>query len=333
MPFPFVVIGAAAVVGAAGIGAGVKGAMDQSEANKTNERAQSIVDDAKSKIDGARKKTGRALEHLGEAKIHVLNHSIKDFIDNFSQLKNVEFEDSPGLDELKKFHLDRKSFEELRELQGMASSIAGGALGGSIVGAATAFGAYSGVMMLGAASTGTAISTLSGVAATNATLAFFGGGSLAAGGLGIAGGTAVLGGIVAAPALAVLGVVMCAKGSANKDKAYSNLAQARDFSAEMDVAADMCNGITNRSDMFTAVLQKMDSIFMPLVKSMANTIQCKGTDFRTFSREEKENVGACCAMAQSVKAILDTPILDKEGKLTEQSAVALEKAQLAIASH
>ena len=45
------------------------------------------------------------------------------------------------------------------------------------------------------ASTGTSIASLSGAAATNATLAFFGGGSLAAGGLGMAGGTAVLGGL------------------------------------------------------------------------------------------------------------------------------------------
>lgn len=44
----------------------------------------------------------------------------------------------------------------------------------------------------GAASTGTAISTLSGAAATNATLAWLGGGALAAGGGGTAAGTALL---------------------------------------------------------------------------------------------------------------------------------------------
>ncbi len=42
------------------------------------------------------------------------------------------------------------------------------------------------------ASTGTAITTLSGAAATNATLAWFGGGSIAAGGSGVAGGAVVL---------------------------------------------------------------------------------------------------------------------------------------------
>jgi hypothetical protein len=45
---------------------------------------------------------------------------------------------------------------------------------------------------LGAASTTTAISTLSGAALTNASLAALGGGSLATGGLGMVGGTAVI---------------------------------------------------------------------------------------------------------------------------------------------
>ncbi len=73
------------------------------------------------------------------------------------------------------------------------------ALGGAGAGSAALAGSWSIVSLVGAASTGTAISTLSGVAATNATLAWFGGGALAAGGAGMAGGTAVLGGIALLP--------------------------------------------------------------------------------------------------------------------------------------
>lgn len=185
-------------------------------------------------------------------------------------------------------------------------------------------------MMLGAASTGTAISALSGVEATNATIAFFGGGSLATGGLGIAGGTPVRGGVVPAPALAVLGTVMCAKGSANKNKAYANLSQAQDFAAEMDVATDMCEGITKRARMFTTALRKMDGVFTPLVMGLGDTIRTKGTDFQSFDQQERQNVAACCAMAQAMKALLDTPILDEEGNLTEKSATALQQTGLAL---
>ncbi len=70
---------------------------------------------------------------------------------------------------------------------------------GGLVGGTTAIGAWGLVSLIGSASTGTAISSLSGVAATNATLAWFGGGSLATGGAGMVGGFWVLGGIVAAP--------------------------------------------------------------------------------------------------------------------------------------
>ena len=135
--------------------------------------------------------------------------------------------------------LDKKNFSDLKDLQGMATSMVGGLASGAMAGAITAFGAYGAAGALATASTGTAIASLSGVAATNATLAFFGGGSLAAGGLGMAGGTAVLGGLVAGPALAVLGFVVGAKASKNRDVAYSNYAKAKEFQEEMDTASDL----------------------------------------------------------------------------------------------
>lgn len=84
---------------------------------------------------------------------------------------------------------------------------------GSITGGTMAVGAWSLVTLFGSASTGAAISGLSGVAATNATLAWFGGGALAAGGAGMAGGMTVLGGIVAIPL-----VYVAAKGTHKKAK-------------------------------------------------------------------------------------------------------------------
>jgi membrane protein implicated in regulation of membrane protease activity len=74
---------------------------------------------------------------------------------------------------------------------------------GTIAGGSLAVGSWALVGALGSASTGAAISGLSGVAATNATLAWFGGGALAAGGAGVSGGMAMLGGIVAVPLVAI----------------------------------------------------------------------------------------------------------------------------------
>lgn len=92
----------------------------------------------------------------------------------------------------------QKSLTQLNKFEsGFKTSLNAGF--GGLVGGTAALGAWGLVSLIGSASTGTAISSLSGVAATNATLAWFGGGSLATGGAGMAGGFWVLGGIVAAP--------------------------------------------------------------------------------------------------------------------------------------
>lgn len=88
---------------------------------------------------------------------------------------------------------------------------------GSIAGGSLAVGSWGLVTALGSASTGMAISGLSGVAATNATLAWFGGGALAAGGAGMAGGAAVLGGLFAVPL-----VYFAAKGTHKKAKKFED---------------------------------------------------------------------------------------------------------------
>jgi len=72
-------------------------------------------------------------------------------------------------------------------------------LQGTAVGGLAAVGSWTLVSMFGSASTGTAIASLSGVAAHNSILAWFGGGAIAAGGGGMAAGTVALGAVVALP--------------------------------------------------------------------------------------------------------------------------------------
>ena len=324
MPIPLLFIGVGAAAGAFGVGKSIKAGVNQKEANQTNERANDIINGASKKIETCRKNCGASLDALGKCKIQILDKSVKPFITEFEKLNHVELSESKGLNELQKMVLDQQDFMELKELQTMATSMAGGLASGAMAGAITAFGAYGTAGALATASTGTAIASLSGAAATNATLAFFGGGSLAAGGLGVAGGTAVLGGLVAGPALAVLGVVVGAKASANLDKAYSNLSQAKKFKEEMDAASSLCIGIRKRAAMFNRFLLSLNSVFEPLIYDMTQIISNRGTDFSTFSDDEKKVIAEAMAMAGAIKSILDTPILNDEGNLTAESDKMVE---------
>lgn len=78
---------------------------------------------------------------------------------------------------------------------------------GTAAGAGFTYGTLTLVSTYGVASTGTAISTLSGAAAANATWAYLGGGSLAAGGFGMTGGMIVVTGGAAVVVVAVAATV------------------------------------------------------------------------------------------------------------------------------
>jgi hypothetical protein len=325
MPLPLIPILIGVGAGIIGAGKGIKAATDNSKAKDVNTAANNTVNNAKKLLEECRQKCNTSLESLGGKKLFVLDKSILRFVEAFEKLQNVEIEDSTGINELNKFRLDKQSFDALKEMGGYAASILGGTAAGAMGGALAAFGAYSGVMAFGAASTGTAIASLSGIAATNATLAFLGGGSLAAGGLGVAGGTMVLGGLVAGPALLIMGFIIGAKASANLNNAYSNLAEAQKTAQELNTASILCNSIRRRSYMFERLLIRLDAVFFPLVFGMENIISEKGVDWRIFQPNEKHTVAAAASIAKAIKTVLDTPILTEDGKLTDESEqIALE---------
>lgn len=326
MPIPFI-LGAIAI-GTAGVGAGVKGIMNNNEANDINSLANTTIDTAKEKLDKARNATFYSLEALGREKIYVFDVTIKRFIESFEKLKNVDISDSVGIDEINKLKFDKAYFNELKECSLQVTSMLAGGIGGVGAGALAAFGAYSATMTFAAASTGTAIASLSGVAATNATLAFLGGGSLAAGGLGMAGGMAVLGGLVAGPALAVMGFVALGASSKKLDDAYSNLAEAGRIAEELETLRVSTNFIRRRAQMFERLLIRVDSLYSEAIDNLEEVINEFGTDYGSYSEDAKKVVASNIKLTQTIKAILDTPILTDNGSISEESTKLLENCKL-----
>jgi len=226
MPLPFLAVPAIATA-AYGLYKSGKATKDKIEANKINENAHNLIELATEIIEDQKKRTSYALESYGSKKLRAFNSVIEDFIQLFGQLKNIELVSSPELDKLQLGNDSNKLLDNLQNDYNMLMSSGLGVGAGLGGGAAIAFGAYNGTMLLASAGTGTAISTLSGAAATNATLAWLGGGTLAAGGAGVAGGLMVLGGLVAGPALAVFGLVVGNKAEQALSDAKSNRQMAQ----------------------------------------------------------------------------------------------------------
>lgn len=322
MPLPilFIGIGVAAATGGLGLEKGVKASVNFYSAKNINKTATGLIETSTKRLNDERLACGNALSKLGEEKLFVLNHTINEFLETFTKIKNVDFQNSEGLDELKKLHIDEHNFVELKSMVNFAGSLAGGAAAGTIGGALAAFGAYGAAQALACASTGTAIASLSGAAATNATLAFFGGGSLAAGGLGMAGGTAVLGGIIAGPALMVMGFVADHTAKKELEKARTNQAEAIEIAAQLEIASSQCAAIRRRTYMFYNLLARLDSYFLPLIFKMEDILQAEGDDYRKYNSESKKTIASAASIAISIKSVLDTSLLTDDGLLTEESS-------------
>ena len=321
MPLPLLFIGIAAATGALGAGKTTKAVIDNARAKRINSIANESVRRETEKLEIQRLRVSESLENLGKIKINILADNVTDFVETFEQIKNVDFENTVGIEELKNLHIDKTDFAELKKLGNFAAEVAGGVTAGALGGALTAFGAYSAASALATASTGTAIASLSGAAATNATLAFFGGGSLAAGGLGMAGGTMVLGSLVAGPALLVLGLIVGAKTEEKLDKALENKYQADEIVQTLSAASLQCSAIRRRSYMFYNLLVNLDLRFYDQIIKMKEIIQNEGLDYSLYKDESKKAIAMAASTACSIKAVLDIPILTPEGELTHESDV------------
>ena len=224
MPFPALLLwGGAAIVAAAGVKKGYDAHCDSDRAKEIGENAEQKYKKAEKSLESARKNTQEALEFLGQVKLAAFTNQIKHMVDMHKKFKSKleGYNERVYIENLKNFEvLVTKSIE-------VEKGLGTGAVGGALA----ALGAYGSVGALATASTGTAIGTLSGAAATNATLAWLGGGSLAAGGFGITGGMVALGGIALAPLLAIGGFWMASK-------AEEALTNAKKYAADVDMAVE-----------------------------------------------------------------------------------------------
>lgn len=165
--------------------------------SKKKQKKKSKLQVAQDKAQAAIKETNNAIGELG-GYTRSLYKSLTSIQEQFDKIRNVPSEQKIQYEELKKIRLNWKQQVVKIEkdyknatVKNAGVGTAGAGLGVAVVtmGPTVAMGVAT---TFGVASTGTAISTLSGAVATNAALAWLGGGALAAGGGGMAAGEAFL---------------------------------------------------------------------------------------------------------------------------------------------
>lgn len=205
------------------------------------------------------------------------------------------------------------------EVKQVRKWIKGGVAGASAAVAAPQ-AALAGVSALASASTGTAISSLSGVAATNATLAWLGGGAVASGGGGMAAGAVVLNLVAAAPAVFVGGLTVAVIGSKQKTSAKRYAAEVGTAIANVESAISLMPKITERVSELSGILSDL--------KARADSAISHLEGLRFDPDVHAQDFLSALQLVRGIREVVNTPVLDAEtGELTDVSLRVVRKYQ------
>ena len=271
-----------------------------------------------------------AMDRLGKMELEVLD-SFKKFSDIFERIQNRP--------EFKAYHKENVNIpayngEELKQVSVGAGVLLGG-LGGAAVGTAGGFAAAgattAAVMALGTASTGTAIASLSGVAATNATLAALGGGALAAGGGGMALGTTILGATTLGVGILVGGIIFNVTGSKLSDKADEAFAQMKKAEREINKICTYLTKLYAAEMNFEKTLKTLNVLYQRHLVQLGDLVVINGkTDWMTFTDSEKKMTENTVLLVSLLYNMCKVKLVRQENSSTETNVVNEQEIKKAI---
>lgn len=357
---PWIIGGLSAAAGALGLKKGVDAKNNYQRARDIVEEAQSDFEDAKSRLEKTKTKAGKSLAALGKLRLEVEAKQMKSFIHLVKQVNQASYKPITlgatstlvSLPELKE--MEASSYQAADIMKDGIGAVSSGVLVGvGASGLASSIGVVAG--------TGTAIGSLTGVAATNATLAWLGGGSLAAGGMGMAGGAAILGGAIAGPALAVMGFAAAAKSEKALTEAYEQEAEIRMIIEQVENGTALLISIRERSEemrtiitdltkRFSTVLQISEQMigekleakqaiqlewneagfFKKIFRRLKGIKPIDPLDFTNFSQEEKDNYSILNLFGMALYRMIKVKVLDDDGLVTAESDQAAAEARMLL---
>lgn len=301
--------------GGTGVVAGASGMADESKAKEIVEDAKSCYESADAIIKYVREQTQDSAAQYGEFKLNAQQNTIGRLLDlrerigqtcSYQDLAFLEGFEGAKPQQFKEYQSIRLDAIFTAE-QGLISDDFVGDIADKLAKIAAQKGTLALVGLFGHASTGMAISGLSGAAAHSAALAWLGGGALAAGGGGMALGHIVLGGINIGASLLVGGFVLAAKG----DRAIK---EALEIQSKTNIAI-------NEIDIEQKFQKKLqDRIFE--LRSLAERINNKAIDIldelelKPFDLErDTAKFKQLALLIKWLAAIMNAQILDANGNL------------------
>ena len=290
---------------------------NQTNPSKTAKKKKSVLQQAQEEAQEAVTKTNVKIVELGE-NISDLNDALSDIQEYFDKVRNLPSEQIHECEQAKETRLLWKQQAEKieKDYENECKKSVGGAVGAGVGVAVAAMGpsAAMGVATtFGVASTGTAISSLSGAAATNAALAWIGGGALSAGGGGMAAGEAFLslagpiGWTIASVSILASGIMLIVAKQDQKrlEKVFTLISKRDVKNYELAIAEinERIKKINNETSLLKDALIRMETY---------------GLDYSSMTEKQQYELGSYVNLVSSSTALITNPIIGVQPKYTKE---------------
>ncbi|MFP6312394.1 sortase [Helicobacter pylori] len=292
MPLPFILGGLALVAAGYGVKKGIDALDADCEADEFIKKAESLKEEATKKAESAESDCRRAFMRFGEKKLHVLSHTVSNFLDHFHRLKHSRITiEGINMQDIQRQVSDARNLLNQLNANGIDGDSAPGVIAGCV---------------------GLGVSSFT----TGAIL----GGGLAASGLA---GMAVIGGLVAGPALAILGALSADEMEKKREDAKAYLSQVEVAVKKADVVVDNLQAVRKVVDLFTRQITRIDVLFFSLSQDAIATMKKHHYDTSLYNQKEKDQLSVTVSTLMTLSAFLKVPIMDEHQKLNEKAKNAL----------
>ncbi|MBQ9546618.1 MAG: hypothetical protein IJU90_04970 [Bacteroidales bacterium] len=308
---------------------GVQAVQDRKKSIQTKEEADALEAEIMKTNESVRDDMNDTLETFGKRRMEALHNTIGVFLDYLERLnqhaKAKEYEFLTEID------IKSEEIAELQQIDMKASdaakvlAVGGGFATIGLIGTPALVTGL--VTSFAAASTGTAISTLSGAAAHGAVLAWLGGGTIAAGGGGMAAGAAVMTALTATAtaglAVIAVGTLASAFYSRKYTEATKHLAEVKEWVAQTEASWAVMAGIKER----VLELQKLTNDLEQRTIEQLHKLDPYIDHFDKTDMAHVELFQQAAIMVKSMSELAQVSILDEDGNLNEQANIVAAKTE------
>ena len=292
---------------------GVYAIEERNKSIANEKRADAIIQYEQAETQKKKDRLQSRLDEFGRKRLKALRNTVGVFL-NFLDRINNRYAVNEYLLQNLTLSIPHEQLIEMRQIDMKASEALMTAVKGGVFSSVALAGTpalvTSAVTAFGSASTGTAISTLSGAAAHNAVLAWLGGGSLASGGGGMALGATVLTGITCAVSFAVGAIAGGSMASSYYSKKHTEseerLNEVREWSAELRWARDQMDEVEKRVNELENITKK---IYQYTVDSL-NQLEALTYTFDPRDPMQAQVFQKTILLVKSMSTVSQTPILD-----------------------